>query len=218
MRGIRQIGLGVGLWLLLVGGVQAHPRIGIGINFGFPIYGHGPCCHHGYYGYYPYYYRRPVIVEQPVVVQPTPIVVQQPAPVVVQPPPVVAPRPVAVQSYSDPQPAQVPMLQPLSTSNAAPADIERFLGQLSNPDERVRSDAVMDLGRMRAEQAVDPLTATLAGDQSPAVRESAARALGLIGSPRALTALTRAAQADADRDVRRSAQFAVEVIQTNPRR
>jgi len=58
------------------------------------------------------------------------------------------------------------------------------------------------------------LAATLAGDQSPAVRDAAARALGLIGSTKGLPALQRAAQVDNDRDVRRSAQFAVEVIQS----
>jgi HEAT repeat protein len=95
-----------------------------------------------------------------------------------------------------------------------PADIDNHLQQLTNPDEKVRADVVIQLGRMRAERAVDPLAATLAGDASPAVRETAARALGLIGSTRALPALNRAAQADNDRDVRNSARFAVEVIQT----
>lgn len=72
----------------------------------------------------------------------------------------------------------------------------------------------MHLGRIRATQAVEPLTATLAGDRSPAVREAAARALGLIGSPKGLTALKRAVVADNDRDVRHSCQFAIDVIQT----
>src|SRR5262249_5883046 len=75
-----------------------------------------------------------------------------------------------------------------------------------------------ELGRMKADRAIDPLLAALAGDRSPVVRDAAARALGLIGSPRALTALLHAAQADNDRDVRHSAPFAVEVIQTNSRR
>jgi HEAT repeat protein len=71
----------------------------------------------------------------------------------------------------------------------------------------------MQLGRLRAQRAIDPLAATLAGDKSAAVRDAAARALGLIGSPKALPALRRAAQLDADKDVRRSAQFSVEVVQ-----
>jgi HEAT repeat protein len=86
---------------------------------------------------------------------------------------------------------------------------------LRSPDECARRDAAMDLGRMRTDRAVDPLTATLAGDHSPVVRDAAARALGLIAAPRSLTALIRAAQADNDRDVRHSAQFAVEIIRTN---
>jgi HEAT repeat protein len=75
----------------------------------------------------------------------------------------------------------------------------------------------MQLGQLRATTAVQPLTATLAGDQSPVVREAAARALALIGSAQALTALQHAAQADPDRDVRHSAQFAVDIIRNNPR-
>jgi HEAT repeat protein len=84
---------------------------------------------------------------------------------------------------------------------------------LADADERVRSESVMQLGRLKAQQAVDPLAATLAGDRSATVREAAARALGLIGSPTSLPALQRAAQVDNDRDVRRSAQFSLEVIQ-----
>ena len=75
----------------------------------------------------------------------------------------------------------------------------------------------MDLGRSRSEGAIEPLAATLAGDQSPIVRDAAARALGIIGSPRSLSPLLRAAQADNDRDVRHSAQFAVEIIQNQRR-
>jgi HEAT repeat protein len=93
------------------------------------------------------------------------------------------------------------------------ADADRLLQQLTNADERVRADCVMQLGRLKVVKAVDPLAATLAGDRSPTVREAAARALGLIGSPKALTALQNAALADGDRDVRHSAQFAMDVIQ-----
>ena len=71
---------------------------------------------------------------------------------------------------------------------------------LTAADEHVRSESVLQLGRMKAYQAVDPLAATLAGDQSPLVRESASRALAMIGSPKAFPALTRAAQADAEHE------------------
>jgi HEAT repeat protein len=98
------------------------------------------------------------------------------------------------------------------------ADVDRNLQRLADANEQVRMDAVMALGRLKAERAVDPVAATLSGDRSPAVREAAARALGLIGSPKGLTALKYAAQADNDKEVRHSAQFAVEVIHGNMRR
>jgi HEAT repeat protein len=91
--------------------------------------------------------------------------------------------------------------------------VEQNLQRLRDRDERVRADAAVQLGRLRAERAVDPLAATLAGDSSPVVREAAARGLGLIGSVKGLAALRRAAQVDGDRDVRHSAMFAVDVIQ-----
>jgi HEAT repeat protein len=97
-------------------------------------------------------------------------------------------------------------------SNAPQADFERDLGLLADSNETVRLDAVRRLGRARVSRAIDPLAATLAGDQSPAVREAAARGLAILGDPRALPALLRASEGDADRDVRLAAQFAVEVI------
>ncbi|MGE3809671.1 MAG: HEAT repeat domain-containing protein, partial [Gemmataceae bacterium] len=127
-----------------------------------------------------------------------------------QPAPYQAPAP--TPQYQAPAPAPLPM-QTSATTLAANTDVEYHLGMLRNQDERVRTDSVMQLGRSKSTRAVDPLAATLAGDQSPTVREAAARALGLLGSPQALPALQHAAQADADRDVRRSAQFAAEVIQ-----
>ena len=119
------------------------------------------------------------------------------------------------RSRGAPSPPAEPAPQPIhpaAFTNAQP-DVDRHLQQLGNADERVRSQTVIELGRMRAYRAADPLAATLAGDPSPVVREAAARALALIGSRQALPALQRAALADADHDVRHSAQFAVEVIQ-----
>jgi hypothetical protein len=176
------------LALLAASGTVAEAGGGWSIGFSFSQPCYRPC-----YGFYPaYHYYRPV----PVFVEPRPVIVR-PAPVVVQP---VYDVPV----YEAPAPRPAPA--------AIDADVERRIPHLSNPDERVRADVALELGRMKAERAVDPLAATLAGDGSPAVREAAARALGLIGSPRALTALTHAAQADGDRDVRNSARFAVEII------
>lgn len=202
-------------WIQLLGGsalsvallttnAAAHPRtsVSFGINFGAPYY--RPWCGPHPYSY-PYY--RPY----PIYYAPPPRVIYEPAPVVVQPAPIVVTSPPTSVAVS-PVPSVV-----RSTSSGSSGDGQHFQ-LLSHSDESVRRDAVMELGRQKAESAVDSLAATLAGDRSPVVRDAAARALGLIGSPRALTALMHAAQADSDRDVRRSAQFAVEVIQTNNRR
>jgi HEAT repeat protein len=89
---------------------------------------------------------------------------------------------------------------------------EQLVTQLANPDERIRAETALQLGRLKSTQGVDPLAATLAGDRSPAVREAAARALALIASPQALPALEKAAATDPDHDVRHSARFAIDVI------
>jgi hypothetical protein len=194
---------------------------GWSIRFGGPIYVGA------YYPYYrPYYYYRPY----PVIVAPAPVVLEQVP--VVQPAPVYqsssppaaeeqipAPRKVAPEGLPPaPVPAMPPPLAPASATQPKPLnqrqlDIDNSLRQLADQDARIREEAVMQLGRTRAQRAVDPLAATLAGDSSAAVRDAAARALGLIGSPKALPALRRAAQVDADKDVRRSAQFSIEVVQ-----
>ncbi len=212
---VRRILLGI---LVLAGptgtAAQAgHGVFALGVNIGVPA--------PGYY-YRPYYYGYPYPVYTPYPVY---------SPVVVQPAPVVQPVPAYTPSYSAPSPEPAPLPSPASTSTTpvprltpvaqTPAvvvsqsgDVNRHLQQLANADERVRADSAVQLGRLHAMQAVDPLAATLAGDRSPAVREAAARALGLLGSAQALPALQRAAQVDADRDVRRSAQFSMEVIQS----
>jgi hypothetical protein len=210
---VRRILLGI----LILGGPSwttaeaGHGVFALGLNIGVP----GP----GYY-YRPYYYGYPYPVYAPYPVY---------SPVVVQPAPVVQPVPVPTPSYSVPVPEPAPAPSPISTTSVPPltpvaqtpaltvsrsADINRHLQQLGSADERVREDSAIQLGRLHAVQAVDPLAATLAGDRSPVVREAAARSLGLLGSAQALPALQRAAQVDSDRDVRRSAQFAVEVIQS----
>lgn len=216
MTRLQLIGLLAGL-AATAASIQAGPpvrtSIGIGFNFGPPVpppYYYRPYPYWGPY-YRPYYYPPPaVVVPAPVVYQPAPIVVQQPT--VVQQP--------VVQ-----QPAQVSQPTPVYSSPPAPSvyqatsgpNVDGLLANLRNTDDNVRRDSVMQLGQLRATTAVQPLTATLAGDQSPVVREAAARALALIGSAQALTALQHAAQADPDRDVRHSAQFAVDIIRNNPR-
>ena len=190
MKTVRGFVLGV-VVLLGVSAVpaQAGGHWGVGINFGFP----GP-----FYPCYPWYYR------------PYPVYYYPPAPVIIQQAPVYQAVPAPQPVYAPPAPVPV-------TSHAAPAnpqqtEIDRNIYQLADASDRVRSESALQLGRLRASQAIDPLAATLAGDRSPLVREAAARALGLIGSSKALPALQQAAQADADPTVRHSAEFALDVI------
>jgi HEAT repeat protein len=92
------------------------------------------------------------------------------------------------------------------------AEIDGYLQQLRTGDEQARAEALVRLGRIKAERAVGPMIKALNKDGSPQVREAAARALGLVAVPSSLSALQYAAQADDDREVRRSASFAAEVI------
>lgn len=185
--------------LFLAGaGAQLQAGWAVGVRVGGPAY-YRPW---GAY-YYPYYPYRPVYVESP------PVIVES-APVVIQSAPVVQPVYPAAPSPLPP-PA---ILRSSQIQNVAQPEIDRYLQQLRDSDERVRSESVLQLGRLKAVSAVDPVAATLAGDRSPVVRDAAARALGLMGSPKALPALQHAALADPDRDVRHSAQFAVDIVQS----
>src|SRR6266446_5705364 len=119
----------------------------VGVRIGAPPIVVGPRPY-PYYHYQPYpyggYYVRPapIYYEQPqVIVRPAPVIYQEQAPVVVS-----TPAPSTI-SHS-----VVPAV-PVSTSAA----IEGQLQLLSNPDEAVRADAALDLGRMKSERAIDPL-------------------------------------------------------------
>jgi hypothetical protein len=191
--------VGVGLLALLAAPVQAgHGGVSIGIGIGAPVF------YHPYYAWYPYPYYRPY----PVYVEPVPVVVASP---------VVQPVPVHTVPATPPTLETAPTPRPITAADTRQADISRNLQQLNDPDEHIRAESVIQLGRLKAEKAIDPIAATLTGDGSPTVREAAARSLGLIGSPKALLALEKAAHQDSDRDVRRSAQFAVDIIQTSGR-
>jgi hypothetical protein len=175
-------------------------RLGIGLNFALPLY--YPAWNWGPY-YYPY---RPVYyVPPPVVVQPAPVYVQA-APAA----PPVYPAP-ASETLPPPR-AGAPARS--GTARAEP-EIDWNLQRLADSDERVRAASAVQLGRFRAYQATDSLTAMLASDRSASVREAAVRALAMIGSPRALPALRQAASADSDPEVRHTAQFAVDIMQVN---
>ena len=203
---------GIGLLLpLLTTPAQADPRISVGFSFGVP-YHRLHCRPRPCWSPRPYYFRYPrtysyIYYERPVVVPPPRVVVQERyVPVRDTTPPPTVPVPTA------------PPLQPITVNSPPPTRTPVVSGVIDNlrllndPDETIRSQAVIELGRMKARRAVDPLNATLAGDQSPLVRESAARALGLIGSPQALTALKYASEADPVQEVRNSAQLAMNII------
>jgi HEAT repeat protein len=127
--------------------------------------------------------------------------------------------PPAQPAYSPPAqtsipPQSAPSYARTTSTDARQSDIDHYLRSLADPDERVRYESAIQLGRLRATRAIDPLAATLSGDASAVVREAAARGLGLIGEGRGLPALQRAAQVDTDHDVRRTAQFSMEIIQS----
>jgi hypothetical protein len=205
--------------LALLGGSLATAQAGghwsVGISLGAPLFYRPWCPYYASYRPYPIYVDGPPVVYQAVpVYQPVPVAQPVYAAPVSQAP---APAP-ATQAAAPAQPAPVAQaslpLAPIPVTTTRQPEVEQLLQHLSDSDERVRGEAAMQLGRLKAQKAVDPLAATLAGDPSPKVRESAARALGLIGSPKGLTVLQRAALADNDYDVRHSAQFAAEVVQS----
>lgn len=203
--------------LLIVSAIPAAAQAGwgVGVRIGVPIGGYYGPYYGPYYGYgygYPYYgygyYPAPVVVQQPVtVVQGAPAVAGTAQP---------AQTPALVASSSASSPSQPALPQPIT--QVAAREIDAYVSRLQDPDDRVRGDAVNNLGRMQAHRAVAPLCNTLASDRSPAVRDAAARALGLIADASSLEALQRAAQADDDREVRASARFAADVLRDRLRR
>lgn len=201
-------------------------RAGVYVGIGVPGPYYRPYYRHGYrYGYRPYGYGYggvyiappPVIVGAPPVVVPQPVVVQ-PGYTPASPPPTQTPAPL-------PPPAPVTQAATATTPDvmptgaiAAAVDVDSCVRQLQSGDEQIRSTALVNLGKLKAERAVGPMVKALNSDRSPRVREAAARGLGLIASPSSLSALQYAAQADDDTQVRHSAAFAVEVIRGNTRR
>ncbi len=184
---------GLVLLALPCGSAQAGPYVGVYV--GRPYY------YRPYYG--GYYYYPPVV----------PLYVARRA---------AGCGAVGTDHFDDPCPAWQFAVHPTAhngtTATAALSgdahgdEIDRLLGQLSNPDEKVRADVAMQLGRMKARRAEESLEQVLTADRSADVRDAAARALGLIGMPVSVPALQRAAQNDDDRGVRNSAQFAIDVI------
>ena len=211
MRAVKGIAAALVVAALSWAPAQAHVDWSIGINLIPPV-----CCHPYWVQPYPYYYYRPY----PVYVEPAAVVVE-PAPVyrvapIVRPayssPVETVPAPAPASPTPLPPPAPTPAQPAAWTPDAAEA---QQLQALNSPEDHVRAEAAVQLGRMKATQDVPALVRMMYSDRSASVREAAARGLGLIGSADALPALQRAAQADDDRDVRHSAQFAAEVIRSN---
>ncbi|HTM30796.1 MAG TPA: HEAT repeat domain-containing protein [Vicinamibacterales bacterium] len=69
---------------------------------------------------------------------------------------------------------------------------EDMVAMLSDAQAHIRRRAALGVGRARIAEAVEPLSAMLAKEPDPEVRQMAAFALGLIGNPGAATALTTA--------------------------
>ena len=206
MRAVKRIAAALVVAALSWAPAQAHVGLGIGINLGAPYY-----YHPYYYRPYPYYYYAPYPIYAP------------PPTVVVQPAPVYQVAPAVRPAYSSPaeeipEPTPVPQAEPppapVQTTGLTQDAVGQQLQLLNTADDHSRADAAVQLGRLQARRAVQPLIQMLNGDRSATVREAAARALGLIADPGSLAALQRAAQADDDRDVRHSAQFAAEGIRS----
>ena len=164
-----------------------------------------------YYGGYPYYYRPYgypyYVVPPPIVVEAAPVIRTVPS---YAPPDVALPAPVVPGETVSP-----PSALPVAVTGTG--EVGQHLAQLNDANPQVRATAAVQLGRMKARRAIDPLVHVLGNDRDPQVREAAARALGLIGAPGGLGALQRAAQSDDDREVRHSAQFAAEGIRAHLR-
>jgi hypothetical protein len=195
----------------------------VGLGFGGPCYRPYYRPYWGGYGYYRPYGFGVYVAPPPVVVAPPPVVVQQP--VMVQPaytPPPAAPAPAPLPAPSPVSTAtssSAPEVMPAVAASSGGREVDSALQQLRSGDESGRADALVRLGRLKAERAIGPMVKALHSDSSPKVREAAARGLGLISAPSSLSALQYAAQADDDREVRHSASFAAECIRGSlPRR
>jgi len=109
--------------------------------------------------------------------------------------------------------------EPARTDTTMPPEIpgeksvEQLIGELSDPDEIVRSTAAGALGHRKAEKAVEPLIQAL-HDKHVWVRHGAAWALGEIKSETAIDAL-RLALNDEDEITRGKAAEALGKIQGN---
>src|SRR5262249_32124473 len=130
--------MAVALFGVIIAGTtaQGSVRVGIGFRFGFPVYFRpwGP-----FYSYYHPYF-------------PYPAVYVAPAPVYVPPPVAAAPVAVAQPAY---RAASTPAPPEALPEPRRDEGVQQHLAQLASPDERTRSESVIQLGRLKATQAVD---------------------------------------------------------------
>jgi HEAT repeat protein len=75
---------------------------------------------------------------------------------------------------------------------APPPMVPDLIAMLKDPDARIRRRAALGAGRVRLAEAVAPLSALMASDSEPEVRQMAAFALGLCGRAEAAGALRTA--------------------------
>jgi HEAT repeats len=240
MRRMQLIGIAAGV-LASAATASVAPAfpVVVGVGIGVP----GPYVPGPYYRPYPYPYRYyygepPVVVVDPSAPVQGQVIVAPPAPGTFVPGtavqgqvaapgapgalPIATGAPPVNPDNAPPAPyeaarPQAPAPDPSVIQVSATVALNGNINNLRNPDANQRRASVLELGKMRSPQAIQPITVALASDPSPLVREAAARALGLIGSQSSLTALLHAAQADADPTVRSSAQFAVDIISSNRR-
>jgi HEAT repeat protein len=77
----------------------------------------------------------------------------------------------------------------------------------------VRAQAILALGRIGSDAAVDFLASVLRAYKSPSVRSAAANGLGMSGNLRAVPVLAEALEADSDPSVRRRAHAEIMALE-----
>ena len=126
-----------------------------------------------------------------------------PPPVVAPPPPTFDQKMAAILHLEDRRTLADPVI--------TPPEVSALAGLLTDEAARVRRRAALAAGRVGLPDAVAPLTALLAGDVEPEVRDMAAFALGLVGDAAAAPALL-SALADSDARVQGRAAEALGLI------
>jgi len=82
-----------------------------------------------------------------------------------------------------------------------------------NETEAVRTQAILALGRIGSDAAIDFLTHVVQTYKDPSVRSAAVKGLGMSGNLRAVAPLVQALEEDADSDVRRRAHAEIGALE-----